>query len=162
MKKKSNLRFEFQFNNKGNILPNSKRSQISFEYLIIMGFVTFVIIGIMAVALFYSGGIKDRIKMTQMTNCANKIISSAESAFYAGKPSKATITCYIPEGIVNIEIDNEMELIFTIQTSTGKSATSFASNVRLVNVSSMAELASPGSRKIMLEAQNEWVDISEG
>jgi hypothetical protein len=128
-----------------------------------MGFVTFVIIGILAVALFYSGGIKDRIKSTQMTNCANKIISSAESVFYAGKPSRATITCYLPEGIqAPIIIDNDgKELIFTLQTSTGKSTTSFASNVKLVNISSMHELTTPGTKRIMLEAEDEYVKLSK-
>ena len=143
----------------------SQKSQISFEYLIIMGFVTFVIIGILAVALFYSGSIKDRIKITQMANCANKIISSAESVFYAGNPSKATITCYLPEGIqkpIIIDEGDGKELIFTLQTSTGKSTTSFASNVKLVNVSSMDELAAtPGSKRIILKAKDEWVEIGQ-
>jgi len=132
-----------------------------------MGFVTFVIIGILGVALFYSGGIKDRIKITQMTNCANKIISSAESVFYAGSPSKATITCYLPEGIQNIYIDTDgtSDLIFELQTSTGRSTTSFTSNVKLVEKDpgeTMVDLAIPGSRRIILEAKDNWVEINKG
>src|SRR4030042_1202089 len=94
----------FGFVNNKNKMSKSKHSQISFEYLIIMGFIIFVIIGVLGVALFYSGAIKDRIKITQMTDCANKIISTAESVFYSGYPSRATINCYLPEGIQNVTV----------------------------------------------------------
>jgi uncharacterized protein (UPF0333 family) len=132
-----------------------KKSQISFEYLIVMGFVTFVIIGIMAIALFYSGGIKDRIKVTQMTDCANKIISTAESVFYSGEPSKATISCYLPEGIEEVTVDPN-SLVFKLQTSTGDSVTEFSSNVQIIgNI-----MATPGLKKIVLTAAADHVDIS--
>jgi len=136
-----------------------KRSQISFEYLIIMGFITFVIIGVLGIALFYSGGIKDKIKVTQMSDCANKIISTAESVFYSGSPSRATISCYLPEGIQNVTV-YENELVFKLQTSTGKSTTSFKSNVQLDG----SIMATPGLKKIKLEANLNgiWVDIIQG
>lgn len=154
MKKKSNSHPDFV--NKINILSRSKRSQISFEYLIIMGFITFVIIGVLGIALFYSGAIKDRIKITQMTDCANKIISTAESVFYSGFPSRATISCYLPEGIQSPIIIEDNELVFKLQTSTGKSTTSFSSNVKLYgNI-----MATPGLKKIMLTAEEEEVMIS--
>jgi len=139
------------------------KSQISFEYLIIMGFITFVIIGILGIAIFYSGSIRDKIKVTQMANCANKIISTAESVFYAGKPSRATINCYLPEGIQSIEIDTDIithksDLIFTLQTSTGKTVTDFTSNVELAgNIQ-----ATPGLKKIKLDAEEDNVKISQG
>jgi hypothetical protein len=136
------------------------KSQISFEYLIIMGFITFVIILVLAIALFYSGGVKDRIKITQMTDCANKIISTAESVFYSGYPSIATISCYLPEGIQDPIIIEGKELVFTLQTSTGKPTTSFASNVQLAGYI----MATPGLKKIRLEANihGELVDIKLG
>ncbi len=158
--KKSNSYFEFQFNNKCNMLPNSKHSQISFEYLIIMGFVTFVIIGVLGIAMFYSEGIKDRIKITQMTNCANKIISTAESVFYSGYPSRATITCQLPENIQEISIA-ENSLVMSLQTSSGLMKTAFTSNVPISEGAYMIT-SSPGVKKIKLEARDDSVTISKG
>jgi len=149
------LNSHFYFVNKINPLSKSKRSQISFEYLIIMGFITFVIIGVLGIALFYSGGIKDRIKITQMTDCANKIISTAESVFYSGYPSKATMSCYLPEGIQNVTVYDDA-IYFKLQTSTGDSITEFSSNVRLYG----SIMATPGLKKIMLTAENDKVKIS--
>lgn len=138
------------------------KSQISFEYLIIMGFVTFIIIGVLAIAMFYSGGIKDRIKITQMTNCANKIISTAESVFYSGFPSRATITCQLPENINEISIEDN-SLVISIQTSSGLMKRAFSSNV---NITPGADpiTTSPGIKKVKLEALDgsNTVQISKG
>jgi hypothetical protein len=133
----------------------SKHSQISFEYLIIMGFITFVIIGILGVALFYSGAIKDRIKITQMSDCANKIVSTAESVFYSGYPSRATRSCYLPEGIREVNVYNDA-ISFTLKTSTGSSVTEFSSNVQLYG----SILATPGLKKITFTAEEDRVKIS--
>ncbi len=106
----------------------SKRSQVSIEYIVIIGFVTFVVIGILGVALLYSGSMKDRIKMTQLNSFATKIISNSESIFYAGEPSKVTVEAYVPENIEKIEII-ENSLIFTIQTTSGENRIAYSSKV---------------------------------
>lgn len=112
-------------------MKKTKLAQISTEYLIIVGFVTFVVIGILAVAFFYSGMIKDKLKITQVNNYANKIISTAESVFYHGEPSKATISAYLPDNIKDIEIlDNS--LVISIQLSSGLNRIAFSSNVPIV------------------------------
>jgi len=106
----------------------NKKSQISMEYIVILGFVMIVIIGILGMALFYSGSIKDRIKVIQVNNFANKIISTAESVYYYGEPSKATISVYLPEGVKNVTI-MENSLIISTQVSSGLEKSSFSSNV---------------------------------
>src|SRR3989344_9665088 len=97
----------------------TKRGQIAFEYLIIVGFLVFVLIGILGVGLFYSGSINDRIRLTQLNNCANKIVSVSESVFYFGNPSKATIKCYFPENIRSLNIIED-SLVFNITTNSGE------------------------------------------
>ena len=71
------------------VVPNTfkKRAQSSMELLILMGFLTFVIVGIMGVGYFYSNTINDRIKSNEINNFAIKITSTAETVFYSGEPS---------------------------------------------------------------------------
>jgi|SRR3989344_1334759 len=133
----------------------TKRGQIAFEYLIIVGFLVFVLIGILGVGLFYSGSINDRIKLTQLNNCANKIISTSESIFYFGEPSKATIKCYFPENIKTIEIIDNY-LIFTITTNSGINKISFSSNVPINGNLTL----SPGLKKIEIRAYEDYALIS--
>jgi uncharacterized protein (UPF0333 family) len=134
----------------------SNRSQISFEYLIVMGFITLVITGILTVAFFYSYSVRDKLKDTQLSNCAGKIVSTAESVFYAGKPSKSTINCYLPEDVSNITIEDD-NIIVTMSTGSGTTIQSFQSNVPLLS----KNLTSRGGiKKIEIEAMDAEVNIT--
>src|SRR3989344_5922355 len=132
-----------------------KKGQISTEYLIIVGFITFVIISIMGVAFIYTTSIKDRIKMNQAENFVNKIISSAESIFFAGEPSKVEIVAYVPEGVTNITFYNK-EVILYIETNSGVNVRSFPSRVKIV----VNEISSSGVKKLILKAQDDKVTIT--
>lgn len=93
--------------------------------------------------------------MNQLTNCANKIISNSESVFYDGIPSKATIECYLPENIQDVEISDN-DLIFTIQTNSGLNKISFSSKVPITG----SITAFSGINKVKIEAQEDSVTIS--
>lgn len=133
-----------------------KRGQISTEYLIVVGFVVFLVLGILGVAFFYTSVTNDQIKVSQVSNFANKIISSAESVFYAGEPSKLTLTGYLPIGVSSFEIMPN-EIVVSISTSSGVTKMSFTSNVPLSgNISN-----SDGVKRIEVLAQQDEVLISE-
>lgn len=132
-----------------------KKAQIGIEYLIIMSFVVIIVMLILGIALFYSGSIKDRIKITQVNNCANEIISESESVFYSGQPSKSTVSCYLPDNVKLIEVI-ENSLIFTIQTNSGITRTGFSSNVPISgNIPAFF-----GLRKIQLKAEQNYTLIT--
>lgn len=136
------------------------KAQVSIEYLIIVGFVTFVVMAIIGIALFYSGTIKDKIKENQVGNYANKIIATAESVYYAGEPSKATISGYLPESVKDIRIE-ENSLVITFSTSSGKNIIAYSSDVPIIE-SSTAELSpSKGLKKIVVVAEENQVVISQ-
>jgi len=73
------------------VLFKRKKAQSSMEFLILMGFLTFVIIGILGIGYMYSNTINDRIKAGQIESFANKVTTSSETVFYAGEPSRAII-----------------------------------------------------------------------
>lgn len=133
-----------------------KRGQISTEYLIVVGFVVFLVLGIIGVAFFYTSVTNDQIKVSQVSNFANKIISSSESVFYAGEPSKLTITGYMPIGVTSFEIMSS-EIVANITTSSGVTRISFTSNVPLSGSVSISD----GVKRIQVVAQQNEVLISE-
>lgn len=132
-----------------------KKAQISVEYLIILGFLIFVVISILGVAFFYAGNVRDKIVMSQVTSFANKVVSTAESVFYSGEPSKATISGYIPQEVRDIEI-LEDSLIIDVQTSAGVSKVSFSSEVPITG----SITSDQGIKKIKIEAVGNQVVIS--
>jgi len=132
-----------------------KRGQVSVEYLVVVGFVTMVVIGILGVAIVFSGTIRDRIRITQIDNFANKVISVSESVFYAGEPSKATVFGELPEGVTDIEI-SENSLIVSVSTDTGQNKLMYVSKVP------MQGSISPGggTKKVSVVANEDYVEIS--
>lgn len=134
----------------------SSKSQISIEYVIIVGFATFILIGILSLALIYSGSIKDRIKLVQVNNFANKILSTSESVFYYGEPSKATISAFLPEGVINITISGNTLYIET-QTSSGIEKNGFLSNVPITGDIT----TSPGIKRLEFTAEETTVSINK-
>ena len=130
-------------------------AQISMEYIIILGFVMFVIIGVLGVALFYSGSVKDQIRITQVNNFAEKVVSTAETVYYYGEPSKSTISVYLPENVKNITIiDNE--LFISTQVSSGLERRAFSSNVPITGSISTAS----GIRKIVINVAGNQANIN--
>src|SRR3989344_4993003 len=107
-----------------------KRGQISVEYLVVVGFIVFIIVNIMGVAFYYVGGIKDKIKENQIEGFAQNLISSADTVFSAGEPSRVTITAYLPSGVEDIQLSGK-ELVIRISSNSGLNVRSFVSKVNL-------------------------------
>lgn len=131
-----------------------KKAQIGIEYIIMFSFLSFVLIVIVSIAFFYSFGIKDELKITQVSNYANKIVSTAETVFYYGNPSKATIRVYLPDGVQAIEATDE-GLIIETQLNSGISKNLYSSVIPLEgNVS-----ISPGIHIIVITAYDTKVTV---
>ena len=117
---------------------HKKRAQIGMEYLMIVGFLTFVIIGTLGIAMYHNNTIRDVISSRQVESMSTKIVSAAETVFYAGEPSKVTIVSYIPDGISEINISDDT-IFVTFQSTSGTNKVSFPSNVPITgNISTVS------------------------
>jgi hypothetical protein len=137
---------------------NKKRGQVSAEYMIIVSFVTFLVLTTLGTAFFYTSEIKDSIKFNHLENFANKIITSSESIFFAGIPSRIEITGYIPEGVTDITISGQ-EIIFEVETASGRNVISYHSKVTL-EVAGSPITPSAGVKQLLLIAKDDRVTIS--
>lgn len=135
-----------------------KRGQISLEYIIVVAFVMFAVIILLGISLFYASGVQDQIKVNQLSTFAEKIISSAESVYYAGEPSKVTITAFLPKGVTNFQT-NSNSLIFTFVTTTGTSINAFESNVPLDNGFTLS--LNEGVKRISITAGGDRVYVAQ-
>jgi len=134
---------------------HKKNAQIGMEYLMIIGFLTFILIGTLGIAMYHNNTIRDMISSRQVESMSTKIISAAESVFYAGEPSKVTIVIYIPDGISEINITDNT-LFVTFQSSSGINKVSFPSNVPITGTLSTIS----GLRNIIIQATSSSVTIN--
>jgi uncharacterized protein (UPF0333 family) len=115
----------------------AKKGQISVEYLIVVGFITFFVITILGVAFFYASQVQDSMRMDQVEHFARKVISSAEAVHYAGEPSKSTMSAYLPSGVTGVVILGD-EIVFNVSLSSGLNVLSYSSKVPIEgNISSV-------------------------
>ena len=136
------------------------KGQISLEYIIVVGFVTFAVIVLLGISLFYTHSVQDKIKVNQLSTFAEKIVSSAESVYYAGEPSKITITAFLPSGVQDFDIVSD-NLVFVFITSSGTSTIAFKSKVPLDDVFTLSSL-NEGTRRLKITAGSNKVYISDG
>jgi uncharacterized protein (UPF0333 family) len=149
-------------------MKTKKRGQVSVEYMIVLGFATFAITGIIGLAFYYVNSTDDQMRSNHIQNFAKSIIDNAESVYYAGSPSKITITPYLPKGVSDISFkldpgNSEYYLFITYSTSSGNNVISFKSNVPLLetSVSNPAISPSEGIKNIVIEFSGTSIKISE-
>lgn len=134
---------------------HKKNAQIGMEYLMIMGFLTFVLLSTLGIAMYHNNTIRDMISSRQVGSMATKIVSAAESVFYAGEPSKVTIVSFIPKGISEINITDNT-IFVTFHSTSGTNKVSFPSNVPITGTLSIVS----GLRNIIIEATSSSVTIN--
>ena len=136
----------------------SFKGQISIEYLVVLGFVTFLVISVLGLSLVYIDSVRDTIKFRQTEAYATKVVRAAESVYYAGQPSKVHVQAYVPVSVSKIEVLRE-GLLITVTASSGEAKTLFSSAVPL-NSSSGTLPASEGLKDIELSASADSVVVS--
>lgn len=123
------------------------KGQVSMEFMIVVGFVTFIVLTMLVISQFYQNEVASNVEKNQVDNLARKIIESSESVYYLGAPSKTTIVANMPSNIDSVDVfDNE--IVFKVKVPGGVSDISYTSNVNLSGSLS----SSPGVKRISIEA----------
>ena len=131
------------------------KSQAATEYLLIIGFVTFVLAAIVFLAYFYTGMSTYAIKQNQLEVSINKIISSSESIYYSGKQSQTKVSTYFPPGVRNVTISGK-SIIVEMASKGEVSKRVFNSKV---NMTGNLDFRS-GMKEVIIKASSSGVSIS--
>lgn len=134
-----------------------KKGQVSVEYLVVVGFVTFVVLGVLALAFFYVNGINDQIKFNQIDKLGNNLASTADVVYFAGEPSQKTIKGYIPSGVNSIQLIDNL-IVFNVTSASGETIMSFTASENLTG----AINSNGGVKEFVLIAESDRVSINSG
>ena len=131
------------------------KSQVSVEYLLIIGFVTLITIPLVFIFFKYTAETSNEIVNLQVNQIANKIVDAAESVYFLGEPSQITIRVSIPGHIVGVSLDNR-EVVFNVGSISGISEIVKVSSVDLTGDLPTTQ----GIYSITLKARSTGVEIS--
>ena len=134
----------------------SLKSQVSIEYLLVMGFATLMTLPLLLIYYTYSTDTSDSVTTSQALQIARKIVDASESVYYLGKPSQTTLKLSFPDKIRSISLGN-YEVVFNMTIKNGGTA-------EIVQISSVNMSGSlpttQGIHIITLQAADGYVQIT--
>ena len=131
------------------------KSQVSVEYLLIMGFAALMILPLFLIYYSYSSDSSESVATSQALQIARKVVDNSESVYYLGKPSQTTLKLNFPDGIQSTNLSN-YEVVFKIKIRQGVAEIVQVSNV---NISGSLPIT-PGIHIVTVTAQDNYVQIS--
>ncbi len=139
------------FDKRGEIL----KSQVSVEYLMIIGFVTLITIPLVIIYYSFTQESGDNINSAQIQQIVRKVVDASESVYYLGEPSQTTLKVNIPANIVSVSLSSN-EVAFKINTAAGKSDIAQSSSVNITG----SLPTNKGMYTITIKAKSDYVEVS--
>ena len=130
------------------------KSQVSVEYMLVMGFAALMTIPLLLIYYTYSADTADSVAISQSMQIARKIVDSSESVYYLGKPSQTTLKVNFPDRIQSANLSNR-EVWFKVKTQNGLTD---VVQVSAVNMSGALSISS-GIHVITIKADDGFVQI---
>ncbi|MBS3100568.1 hypothetical protein J4204_00360 [Candidatus Woesearchaeota archaeon] len=94
------------------------KSQISVEYMLIIGFAMLMTTPLLLIYYTYSSDSSDSVATGQALQIARTIADSSESVYYLGKPSQTTLKLNFPDRISSASV-SDREVVFKMKTRSG-------------------------------------------
>ena len=133
----------------------SLKSQVSVEYMMVMGFAALITLPLLLIYYTYSADSTEFVATSQAMQIARKIVDSSESVYYLGKPSQTTLKLYFPDGIKSTNLSSR-EVVFKVKIRQG-----IAEIVQVSSVNMSGSLpTAQGIHVITLKAQDGYVQIN--
>jgi len=131
------------------------KSQLSVEYMLIIGFATLLTVPLLAIYYTYTAGASDTVAASQALQIARKIADSAESVYYLGKPSQTTLKMSFPDKIESTNLSNN-EIIFKMRTGVGLADIVYVSSVNITGTLPVSQ----GIHIVTVKAEDGYVMVT--
>lgn len=135
------------------------KAQSALEYLTIIAIVFVIIVPTVYLFYSYSRQSMEQSVYSQVGEIGRALLNNAKSVYYSGEHSKVVIEAYLPDNIQDTYLLYNRELVFEIEAGSGDNEMIFFSDINLTSGScdsgrcNLSDLASSGTKKIKLEAQ---------
>lgn len=131
------------------------KSQVSVEYMLVMGFAALMTIPLLLIYYTYSSDTSDSVSTSQAMQIARKIVDASESVYYLGKPSQTTLKLNFPDRIASTNLSNK-EVVFKIKTKSGVTDIAQVSSVNITGSLPTTQ----GIHVITVKAEDNYVQIT--
>jgi uncharacterized protein (UPF0333 family) len=88
-----------------------KKSQLSIEYVLIMGFSLLMLMPLMTIFIYNNNSFNEDVAIRECGKALSSIITTSETVQYLGEPTQKTIRVYLPNNIINTTFNNRQASI---------------------------------------------------
>ena len=134
---------------------SKKRGQISLEYTMMVGIGLMLLMPLILIYVNHQQTIKDDVNVIQSRNIVESIVQNSEKLHFIGSPAKTTIKARFPEGIQDINITKNRVIFFVRNQETLITVYKYSD----ANLTGHLD-PSPGMRRIVITAENNYINIS--
>lgn len=131
------------------------KSQVSVEYMFIMGFAALMTIPLLLIYYTYSSDSIDSVATSQALQIARRIVDASESVYYLGKPSQTTLKLNFPDRIHSTNLSSK-EVVLKMKTKNGLTD---VVQISSVNMSGSLPITQ-GIHIITIKAEDNYVQIA--
>ena len=131
------------------------KSQVSVEYMFIMGFAALMTIPLLLIYYTYTSDSSDTVATSQALQVARKIVDASESVYYLGKPSQTTLKLNFPDSIYSANLSSK-EVLFKIKTRNGVTDVVQVSSVNITGTLPISQ----GIHIITVKAEEGYVQVT--
>ncbi|MBI2653448.1 hypothetical protein HYX02_01420 [Candidatus Woesearchaeota archaeon] len=131
------------------------KSQVSVEYMLIMGFAALMTIPLLLIYYTYSSESSESVAASQSLQIARRIVDASESVYYLGKPSQTTLKLNFPDKIQSTNLSSR-EVVIKLKTKNGVTDIVQVSSVNM----SGSLPTTQGIHIITLKAEDGYVQIT--
>jgi hypothetical protein len=110
-------------------LNKMPKAQSALEYLMIIALVLGIIVPVTYLFFQYSSESNAKIVDSQIIKIGRNIIDTAEIVYFSGEGAKIVVELNMPEGVDDIYILSNRELVFEFTTEIGETESVFFSSV---------------------------------
>lgn len=132
-----------------------QKSQVSVEYMLVMGFAALMTLPLLLIYYTYSADSADTVALSQSMQIARKIVDSSESVYYLGKPSQTTLKVNFPDRIHSTNLSNK-EVVIKVKTQAGVTDIVQVSSVNITGTLP----ATQGIHTLTIKAEDKYVQIT--
>ena len=112
-------------------LNKMPKSQSALEYLLVIALVLGIIVPTTYLLFRYSSESNAEIVDSRIIKIGRSIIDTAETVYFSGEGAKIVVELTMPEGVDDVHILSNRELVFSITTEIGETESVFFSSVNI-------------------------------
>lgn len=131
------------------------KSQVSVEYMLVMGFAALMTIPLLLIYYTYTSDSSDSVATSQAMQISRRIVDASESVYFLGKPSQTTLKLNFPNGIDSTNLSNK-EVVFKMKTKNGVTDIVQISSVNITGTLPTSQ----GIHIITIKAEEGYVQVT--